>query len=568
MIPRNGEYKVMSPEIPGLRRPPAGTAMRIAVIALIVVIASLPCATAQAGDSSQNKGSIHGTVIDSKTGQPIKNAEVSLRTFPAGNRGEPGAAASDAEGHFVFDNLPAGQYRVTTSRNGYINRARGLSGGMRPTTVTVSSGQTADTVVRLIPSSVISGRVTSEGDEPVPNVNVQAMKYAYQNDRRQLTDVGTASTNDRGEYRIWGLPPGKYYVRATHPRAQAVRPGSEVYVPIFYPNVTDPSRTQPLDLHPGDELSGIDLSLVSLRSVRVSGHVQSSTSLPGKNIQISLIGGTGATTFNAGQASTDAKGNFEIRGVPPGSYTLIAEQFAATENDKVMRGRTSLEVGDVNVNDAEVITGPGTTVTGHVRIEGKSNADLGKMNVSLDPQDDLASLGFAPDESNVAVRPDGTFTFHDVPEGTYRINVRPLPNGYYLKPSGEGDAIESGVKVGRNHAAAVEITLSTGAGRVNGTVAKEQQPSAGATVVLVPDPPRRGEARLYRQALADSGGRFSIAGVPPGDYKLFAWDEIDRGAYLDPDFLQAYEDSGKPVKVDDGANQSVQVELIAAGDGS
>ena len=300
-----------------------------------------------------------------------------------------------------------------------------------------------------------------------------------------------------------------------------------------------------------------------MHSVRVSGHVLSSTSLPTKNVQVSLVGGAGATTFNAGQASTDAKGNFEIRGAPPGSYTLIAEQFGNSDNDKVMRGRTPIEVGEVNIADAEVVTGPGTTVTGHVRIDGKTNPDLSKLNVSLDPQDDLASIGFAPDVSNIPVHPDGTFTFHDVPEGTYRINVMPLPNGYYLKPSGEGDAVESGVKVGRNHAAAVELTLSTGAGRINGSVVKDQQPSAGATVVLIPDAPRRSQTRLYRQALADSSGRFTISGVPPGDYKLFAWDEIDRGAYLDPDFLQPYEDSGKPVKVEEGSNLSLQVDLIA-----
>lgn len=223
--------------------------MRTALLTLLLIIAVPRLSSAQTAEISQNKASIHGTVIDSKTGQPIKNAEVSLRTFSAGNRGEPTAAISDAEGHFAFDNLAAGQYRVTASRNGYISRSPRF-GGMRAAAITVSSGQSADTVVRLIPSSVISGRVTSEGDEPVPNVNVQAMKYAYQNDRRQLTDVGTASTNDRGEYRIWGLPPGKYYVRTTHPRAQAVRPGAEVYVPIFYPNVTDPSRTQPLEFIP------------------------------------------------------------------------------------------------------------------------------------------------------------------------------------------------------------------------------------------------------------------------------------------------------------------------------
>jgi hypothetical protein len=298
----------------------------------------------------------------------------------------------------------------------------------------------------------------------------------------------------------------------------------------------------------------------------VSGHVINTSSGPSKQAQVTLVGGSGSMTFAAGQASTDAKGAFEIRGVAPGSYTLIAEQFGNSDTEKVTRGRVAVEVGEGNLNDVEVIVGPGASVSGHVRIEGKANPDLTKLSVALDAQDDLASMGFAPDVSNVPLRPDGTFMFHDVPEGTYHIKVLPLPDGYYLKPSGEGDAVEAGVKVARGHAAAVEITLSTGAGRISGSVAKDQQPFAGATVVLVPDGSRRGQPRFYRQALTDLGGRFSISSIAPGDYKLFAWEEIERGMYLDPEFLQSYEDSGKPVRVEEGSNLNLEVELIPASD--
>lgn len=528
---------------------------------------AMPLGYSQTPDQTQNKGSIQGTVIDSKTGQPLRGAEVSLRVLGQGNRGDSNSAVSDTEGHFAFDGLAAGRYRIIASRNGYVNRDPRFGGGLRAGMVSLSTGQHADgVVIKLMPSAVLAGRVTSEGDEPVPNVFVQAMKFTYQGEKRQLADVGTSTTNDRGEYRIWGLAPGKYYVRATHPRGGAMRPGNQVYVPIFYPGVSDLSRTQPIELHPGDEISGIDLSFVSLRSVRVSGHVINTSSGPSKQAQVTLVGGSGSMTFAAGQASTDAKGAFEIRGVAPGSYTLIAEQFGNSDTEKVTRGRVAVEVGEGNLNDVEVIVGPGASVSGHVRIEGKANPDLTKLSVALDAQDDLASMGFAPDVSNVPLRPDGTFMFHDVPEGTYHIKVLPLPDGYYLKPSGEGDAVEAGVKVARGHAAAVEITLSTGAGRISGSVAKDQQPFAGATVVLVPDGSRRGQPRFYRQALTDLGGRFSISSIAPGDYKLFAWEEIERGMYLDPEFLQSYEDSGKPVRVEEGSNLNLEVELIPASD--
>ena len=542
--------------------------MRIPFLALLLIAFAGPQAGSQTPDAAQNNCSLHGSVVDSKSGLPVKGAEVTLRGgvfgFAGGggmgNRSEPTAAVSDAEGHFAFDNLAPGRYRVIASRNGYVNRGP-RPGGVSP--VTLSPGQqTSDFVVRLIPSAVIAGRVTTEGDEPAPNVNVEAMKYTYQNEKRQLTEIRTSTTDDRGQYRIWGLPPGKYYIRATLPRGESARPGGFVYVPIFYPGVTDPSRTQPVDLHPGDEANGIDLNFVPMHSVKVSGRVFNSSSQAEKGAQVSLIGGSGGFSFAAGQASSDAKGAFEIRGVPPGSYTLIAEQYGNSEGDKVMRGRTSVEVGESNISDVEVVTGPGSTVSGHVRVEGKSIPDLSKLRIALDPLDDLASMGFAPDVSNTAVRPDGSFQFHDVPEGSYRISVIPVPNGYYLKPAGEGDAADLSVKVARNRSAAVDLTLSAGAGRVSGTVTNDEQPSAGATVVLVPDPPRRAEPRFYRQAMSDASGRFTIANITPGDYKLFAWEEIDRGMYLDPDFLQSYEDSGKSVSVEESSGVNVDLELI------
>jgi protocatechuate 3,4-dioxygenase beta subunit len=541
------------------------TAMRNLVLTLLLIGWAFPYASSQDSPASQSKGSIQGTVVDGKTGQPLRGAEVSLRPLTAGGRGEGNSSVADPEGHFVFEGLSAGRYRLTATRNGYVGRDPRSAGASRTNVVSLTSGQAVEGIVlRLLPAAVIAGRVTSEGDEPVPNVFVQAMKYTYQGDKRQLSDAGTSTTNDRGEYRIWGLAPGKYYIRATHPRGGSVRPGGQVYVPVFYPGVSDPSRTQAIELHAGDEITGIDLGFVSLRSVRVSGKVLNASSLPAKDVQVSLIGGSGSMSFPVGQAATDSKGSFEIGGVPPGSYTLVAEHYGSAEPEKVTRGRSSLDVGEVNLTDVELVIGPGASVNGRVRVEGKPALDLSKLSVALDAQDDLSSLDFAPDVSNVPLRPDGVFTFHDVPEGTYRIKILPLPDGYYLKSGGEADVVEAGVKIAHNHSATAELTLSAGAGRVTGTVSKDQQAFAGATVVLVPDGARRSQPRFYRQVATDSGGRFAISSVTPGDYKLFAWEEIERAMYLDPDFLQSYEDSGKPVHLDENSSIDMPVDLIPA----
>lgn len=536
--------------------------MRIAALLFLIAVFT-PCAGAQNPESSLKQCSMQGTVVDAKTGQPLKGAEVSLRTLSPGNRGMSASTVSDSDGHFAFDSLLPGRYRLTASRSGYLSRNQRTGGGLRADVVSLSLGQHADEVIlRLIPSAVITGRVTSEGDEPLAGVIVQAMKYSYQNDRRQLVDIGNASTNDRGEYRIWGLSPGRYYIHASPPTGMAGRTSSQVYFPIFYPGASDPSRTQALTLGPGDELSGIDFNFVSVHSFRVSGRVFNAGSIPAKDAQVTLAAVSGNMTFTVGQAASNAKGAFEIRGVPPGSYVLVAEQFGNGEPGRVMRGRSSVEVGERNLSDVDVVIGPGVTVTGHVRIEGKENPRLPELSAVLDPQDDLSSLGLAPDIGRVSLRQDGTFTFHYVPEETYRIKVLPLPDGYYLKPSGQDDVIT----VGRNHAPVLELTLSTGAGRITGRVSKNKLPFAGATVVLVPDAPRRGQARFYRQALSNAGGRFMLPSINPGDYKVFCWEEIERGMYLDPDFLRTYEDFGQAVHVEEGASLNLQLELIPASD--
>jgi len=122
------------------------------------------------------------------------------------------------------------------------------------------------------------------------------------------------------------------------------------------------------------------------------------------------------------------------------------------------------------------------------------------------------------------------------------------------------------VKVARNHAAAVELTLSTGAGRITGTVAKTSKLSLAPRSCLSRTGRGADNRAFYRQALTDASGRFTISSVTPGDYKLFAWEEIERGMYLDPDFLQSYEDSGKPVQVEEGGSLNLQVDLIPASD--
>src|SRR6202034_2987476 len=100
-------------------------------------------------------------------------------------------------------------------------------------------------VVRLMPTGVITGHITNERDEPMPGVLVQTMKASYGSGHREFSDARTGFTDDRGEFRVWGLAPGQYFLKATNPRFTERSPiPNQVYVPIFYPGVVDPAQSQ------------------------------------------------------------------------------------------------------------------------------------------------------------------------------------------------------------------------------------------------------------------------------------------------------------------------------------
>jgi hypothetical protein len=230
-----------------------------------------------------------------------------------------------------------------------------------------------------------------------------------------------------------------------------------------------------------------------------------------------------------------------------------------------MWGRTTIEVGDADLDHADVVVSPGVDVSGRIRVDGKTATDIGNMTGILDLQAGSSLASLTPDIDTASVKADGTFLFREVPEGSYGIEFHPVPAGFYLKSSGVADVLEAGITVSRGHSpATLELVLSPGAGRIDGTVEIDEQAVSGASVVLVPDGKRRAQPNYYRQAMTDQLGRFAMRNVAPGDYTLFAWEQIERGAYMDPDFLGQYEDQGKAVHVEEGGQLSVQLDVIPA----
>jgi hypothetical protein len=441
-------------------------------------------------------------------------------------------------------------------------------------------------VMPLSPAATITGRVFDRDGEPLAYVAVQAMKYVYQDGERVLNVAQTAMTNDLGEYRLFWLQPGQYFVSTTYdsspqrgamgggprrpvflgPRGgnagvESVEGGEdEARIPIYYPGTPDPQAAAPINLQSGTLFSGVDLTVAAVHTFSVRGQVISSASgQPVANVNVVLEprqrpGSRGP--IMRGRANGANRGSFEIAGVLPGSYDLVA---ISNDRNNRMSARVPVDISGSDIQNVSVVLSPGFSVAGHVTIEGASQ-DVSRIRFTLRPSASGVQFGGAIPAA--PVQADGTFTLQQVGQDIYRMNWNGVPRGFYVKTArlGAVDVLRDGLKLERQPTVPLEVVISSDTGTVDATVVTDkQEPSINTTFVLVPSPDLRFRNDLYRTGATDGMGRLHLDGVPPGDYKAFAWDEVENGAWQDPDFIQQFEDRGKPIRI--SANSAANLEL-------
>lgn len=556
--------------MPGIKYPwvvamRVGVRTRRAALLIAAVALTTSGAHAQNGAQSQEKCTLAGTVVDAISQEPVREAAVSARSLPASEEASSTIAPTitDSSGRFSFNNLLPGRYLVFATHDGYVNQGPGRRGPRRAT-FDLAPGQHLDgLILYLMPGAIISGQISTAAAKPVSGVTLQALKRSHRFGKAQFDEVAKAESNELGEYQLPDLPAGDYYLRAVPRKQPKADTRGSIYVPTYYPGTTDQSRSSLLVLRAGEQLAGIDIALSRARPAVVTGRVvDAATKLPVSRCELTLVeeGNVAPVPYSA---SADAKGNFELKGVPRGSYTLVAEKPIQLENDKSMWGQKSVQVAEADVRNVEIAIASGVEVSGRILVDGKANVDLTLLTGVLRREQPLPLRGLTPGVEDASVNRDGSFVFHDVPEGTYRIDFFPIPAGFYLKSVRTPGALELGVTVTRGQPVqALDLALSSGVARLEGTVMKDQQPAPGTTVVLVPSSERRSQPGYYRQTVSDRQGRFALQNIIPGDYEVFAWQEVERGSYLDPDFLRQFEDQGKAVSLKDGADLNLQLEVI------
>jgi hypothetical protein len=263
-------------------------------------------------------------------------------------------------------------------------------------------------------------------------------------------------------------------------------------------------------------------------------------------------------------ASVTPQGTFEFRGVAPGSYFVVA---AINAPGKSITARTAIQVGGVNLEGISLTIRGGVPVSGHLRVEGETTQSIASVRLLLQPAD-LGGLMFGPMPTQ-QVKPDGSFQLDDVGADRYTVSLTGLPEGFYVKSvrSANLDVLAAGLEIAGISPAPLDVVLSPNAGQVAGTVldSRTQKAAAMMMVVLVPqEKERREREAFYQTATTDFSGQFTFKSVAPGEYRVYAWEEAEYGAWMDPDFMKPLESRGEAVSIQEGGRQAIQVNLIPA----
>jgi hypothetical protein len=501
--------------------------------------------------------------------EPLMKARVQLQSMEDRTRAI--SVVTNAGGRFELRGIDPGRYRLTVSRVGFVTQEYGQKKSDDPGAVlALRPGQELkDLVFRLIPSGVIAGRILDEDGEALPSVNVTAAREVYSEGKRALSMAATVETNDLGEYRLFGLAPGQYFVSAMYPRwnrfasdeeSGSLEPEQQGYAKMYYPGTADGGKAIPIALMGGEEIPSTDILLRKVLTHRVRGRVYNQvTDKPGTGTKLMLMPKTNRREWDSIQPANVEKedGSFDIPEVLPGSYVVTAFWF---DEGKIYSTRMAVEVGNVNIEGLALTIAPGININGQIIWDGKPSLEKNELTVRAMPVDS----NFIS-QSRARVSHGNFFMLKDVGEGTYHAEVDGESKDCYIKgvQYGASSALEDGFTVGRAATATLEITISSHGARVQGTVSDaDGLPAVGVWVVVVPDVAHRTQYRSYKTQTTDQYGRFDLRGIPPGEYKLFSWDEIELGAWEDPEFLKPFEEKGENIALQVGDQKMLNLVTI------
>ena len=531
---------------------------------------------------------LRGRVVGGDSGQPLRRAIVRLQgqDFREGR-----VASTDEEGRWELKDLPAGRYTLSASKGGYVQLSYGQRRPFeRGRPIEVADGQTLENVNFNLPrGSVITGRIVDEFGEPIADAMVAAMRYRYFNGRRGLVPTGRfAQTDDIGNFRLFGLSPGDYYVSATlRPVGMMGIESSDSttsYAPTYYPGTGSSQQAERITVGLGAEMSGVTFSLLPVRTVKVSGTVVDSTGKPMSGAFVMLREdvrqGDGGMMMMFGASGNRVRddGTFVLPNVAPGDYVIEAREMGmgmgpgrrGNTDDEPEAAFASVSVGGEDVNGVALIGTRGTPIRGRVVVQGgATGVKPGDVAVNAMAKSPDAPMMFGGREMRDGVDDDWTFELRAM-QSPVLIRTFRTPAGYSLKAvlhdgtdvTDTGIAFKPGEPVSGLH-----VVLSTSSSSVSGSVTDANgRPVADYAVILFSDDPAKWGfmSRHVAMARPDQQGGFQAKNLPPGRYLAAALEAVEEGQETDPELLERLRTLATPFSLGDGEQRALSLKLVQA----
>ena len=542
-------------------------------------------ARAQAAPADAPKGTavLRGSIVAADNGSPIRRAQVRVS---APDARESRVAITDAQGRFEIKELPAGRYTMTASKGGFVALQYGQR---RPsesgTPIELGDGQTMDKLAIALPrGSVLGGRITDEFGEPVANASVTALRYVYAAGARRMTPAGQNArdtTDDQGHFRLFGLPPGEYYVSATlRSGIEATDPSGETpgYASTYFPGTSNVAEASRVTLVVGQENTNISFGLIATRLVRISGQVLTSDGTPASNGTIMLLasnsGGRPGQAFQQGGSGgrIDQTGTFRLTSVAPGRYQVQARSGGGGPGGPFMGrefelARMDLTVGTDDVEGLTLVTAPGASVSGIIVSDTGEPFDFkpAQLQISARPANPAAAFGGG--QPGTRVGDDWSFSLRNI---TDAVVVRTgAPQAWNLKSvsiNGQ-DITDTPMEFppGQN-VTGMQIVLTKKVGTLTGQVTDSKgNPVLDATVVVFPSNDKLWmyQSRFIKAARPDQDGKYRVTALPAESYLVVALQGLEDGQAGDPEFLASVKDLATKLELSDGESKAVDVKLSA-----
>lgn len=547
----------------------------LASISLSAVLFGQSAAQTEAKPAEDKRATciVSGRVVTAADGIPLKSARVVLMPERSHDFKEIYAATSDADGHFEVKAVPAGRYRFLAEHRGFVRQHyKASKHDDRPIFSLIAGQKVDDVLFRMSAAAVIAGRVTDEEGEAMSRVQIVAVRLptedeveeetVYERKKNTMTTVGSAITDDRGQYRIFGLKPGEYYIRAddsVEPDWKVTDSGEEYGLiqalgtqsaSVYSPGVVQLSQAQVIPIKAGEEAQA-DVAMKHVKTVQIAGHVIGNKG-PASNAMVELQPAEAADmSFQRGDR-TDEKGEFRLRNVAEGSYFI--QVYVKDDAMPIYQGRArkKIEVTGDNIDGLTISLDQGSMIRGKIKVDGSSSVELDQLEISLRPADGDQGTG-----AYTLVKKDGTFEISSVAEGSYTFSLFGLEHDAYVRSVhyDSDDALEKGVQVESGAAGRIEVTVASNGAELEGSVSDENGSVAGARVRISPEPLTEYNRSRRRPAITDQFGHFSAKGIPPGKYIVTAKLPASENG-------NAYKAEPQTVTLSDDDHQSMQIKLV------